>query len=194
MAVCGACLALAGLVYAQRPFRVESELGRGTTFEAYFPSLPAASQTDSQTDISERAKTLPHGQGEMILVVDDEPVLLRVVQGVLEKHGYAVQTAKEGHEALALFARLHAEISAVITDAMMPGMEGSKLVQALRQLEPRLHIIGMTGLLDHADSEEFEALNLPVLLHKPFVIEDLLAALQQVLGRQVKSSNYLLND
>ena len=99
----------------------------------------------------------------------------------LEKYGYRVIAAREGMEALALFVE-HREVKAVITDMMMPGMDGPKLVQSLRQLDPRLPILGMTGLAERAGVKGLEALNLPVVLNKPYAGVDLLAAISQVLA------------
>ena len=119
--------------------------------------------------------------GELILVVDDEAAVRNVIQRTLDKHGYQVVTAAEGSEAMAFFAQHRAEIKAVITDLMMPGMDGSALIRALRHLEPRLPILGMTGMGEQADIKAIQSLGLPVLL-KPFVRGELLAALHQAIA------------
>lgn len=124
---------------------------------------------------------LPRGHGELILVVDDEAAVRGSARSVLEKFGYRMQTASEGREALTLFDRHRSEIKAVLTDMMMPGMDGPKLVLALRQLDPRLPILGMTGLVELGTFRGLDWLNSVPLLAKPFELENLLVAMHQTL-------------
>jgi CheY-like chemotaxis protein len=158
--------------------RVNSQAAAGTTFELYLPASPEA----KATALPERETLPPRAGGELILVVDDEADVRRVVQHALEKHGYRVISAVEGGEALSLFGRHRAEIKAVLTDMMMPGMDGPSLVQALRHLEPKLPIIGMTGVAEKAEFKKGETLGLLALLTKPFNSAELLNTLHQVRG------------
>jgi len=170
---------LLGIMRGHEGFiRVVTEPGRGTTFELYFPARPEARATTTPKPEAPAA----NGRGELILIVDDEPAISRVVQLTLTKHGYRVVAAREGREALAVFGGQSAEIKAVITDMMMPGTDGPALVRALRQLNPQLPILGMTGLAERVDVEKLEALNLAEVLHKPFPGAVLLTALHRVLG------------
>jgi PAS domain S-box-containing protein len=157
--------------------RVDSRMGQGTTFELYLPATPEAKAADT----SEREVRLPRGHGELILVVEDEASVCGPTQRVLEKYGYRVLAAAEGEAALVLFARHRTEIKAVLTDMMMPGMDGPKLVRALRQLDARLPILGMTGLLERGTFKGLEELDAVPLLAKPFEVEKLLVALHQTL-------------
>ena len=125
---------------------------------------------------------LPPGRGECILVVDDEPSVRNAVQRTLEKHGYRVVTTAEGREALAVFQRQHGEIQAVLTDMMMPGMDGPAIVRALRELSPRLPVLGMTGLAAQAEFKGLRELGLSGMLTKPFGSAALLAELQRALA------------
>jgi two-component system cell cycle sensor histidine kinase/response regulator CckA len=113
--------------------------------------------------------------------VDDEAAVRGPAQYVLEKYGYRVLTAAEGGEALKLFDRHRSEIKAVLTDMMMPGIDGPKLVRALRQLDARLPILGMTGLIERGTFKGLEGLDSVPLLAKPFELENLLVALHQTL-------------
>ena len=158
--------------------RVNSQVGRGTTIELYLPAVPDAKGT-GPTQAEARA---PRGQGELILVVDDEAGIRSIVQRTLEKHGYRVLLASEGAEALARFAPYRGEVRAVLTDMMMPGMDGPALVRALRQVDPRLPILGMTGLAERVGVSGLESLDLPVVLTKPFPGVRLLAALHEALA------------
>ncbi len=163
---------------------VNSQTGKGTTFELY---LPASLETKAAA-LPERETLPPRAGGELILVVDDETGVRGVVQRALEKHGYRVVPAAEGAEAMGLFARHRAEIRAVLTDMMMPEMDGPSLVRALRHLEPQLPILGMTGVGEKADIKGLETLDLLVLLTKPFNSVTLLGVLHQALAapRQAK--------
>jgi PAS domain S-box-containing protein len=157
--------------------RVDSRVGRGTRFELYLP----ASREAQDVGVPAAATPPPGGHGELILVVEDEAAVLGVVQCVLEQQGYRVLAATEGAEALALLAQHRAEVKAVLTDMMMPGVDGPTLVHALRNNEPRLPILGMSGLGERAGSKVLEGLDPPELLTKPFTVEALLAAVHRTL-------------
>jgi PAS domain S-box-containing protein len=157
--------------------RVDSRVGQGSTFELYLPASLGA----KASDIPEREVRVPRGQGELILVVDDEAAVRDPAQYVLEKYGYRVLVAAEGAAAMVLFALHRTEIKAVLTDMMMPGMDGPKLVRALRQLDARLPILGMTGLIDPLPGKEQKNLELLDVLAKPFEARALLVALHRAL-------------
>jgi signal transduction histidine kinase/CheY-like chemotaxis protein len=159
--------------------RVSTMLGCGTTFDLFIPAVPDAR---AHGPAAPGPPSVQRGHEELILVVDDELVLRKAMELTLKSHGYQVLTAAEGNEALALFATQGASIKAVITDSMMPGMDGPKLVQALRLLAPQLPIIGMSGLAERADDRKSQPFNLPVVLKKPFTSEALCAALHQALS------------
>ena len=165
--------------------RVKSEMGQGTTFELYLPASPEAKAATPPP----RETLPPRAGGELILVVDDEPSVCALVQRALEEHDYKVITAAEGAEAMNLFARHKAEVRAVLTDMMMPGMDGPSLVRALRQQEPQLPILGMTGMGEKADVKGLAALDLVTLLTKPFKVAVVLGALQQALAAPAKASH-----
>ncbi len=155
--------------------RVNSRVGEGTRIEVCFPAAPEASAPAPVRS----AALAPPARGELVLVVDDEPNVCRLVQRVLERHGYRVLPAANGGEALTLLTRHRAEVRAVVTDLMMPGMQGPTLIQALRRLDPGLPIIAMTGLIEPAKTRELESLGLAAMLPKPFDPDDLLRALHR---------------
>ncbi len=157
--------------------RVDSKVGFGTTVELYLPASPAAYAVHT----AGRATPPPRGGGELILVVDDEAIVRGVLWRLLEKHGYRVLCAADGAEALALFEKRRGEIRAVLTDMMMPGMDGAALVRALSGMDTRLPVLGMTGLGERMGIRGLDDLDLPVLLIKPFAGADLLDALHKAL-------------
>ncbi len=167
--------------------RVNSLPGNGTTMEIFLRASPEASLPIE----SEAEAPPPRGHGELILVVDDEAGVRSSLQRTLAMHGYRVLTATEGNAALALFARHSAEIQAVLTDMMMPGMEGPALIRSLRYLSPRLPILGMTGLAHRGDVKGVDGLDLPIVLNKPFSSAKLLSVLHKTLAAHSVSDSAL---
>ena len=122
--------------------RVENGVEVGARFRLYLPAqvgAAAAAAADPQAQ-------LPRGNGELVLVVDDEAPIREITRQTLERFGYRVMLATDGTEAVALYARHRDAISLIITDMMMPVMDGAATIQALRRINPRLRIIGASGL------------------------------------------------
>jgi two-component system cell cycle sensor histidine kinase/response regulator CckA len=156
---------------------VYSELHKGSHFALYFPALDAPGTVESvalQTD-------LPLGNGELILVVDDEESIREITRGTLDTFGYRVMTASDGTEALALYADKKNEIAIVLTDMVMPFMDGPATIRALQRMNPRVRIIAASGLGagQHAGEGALEGVS--VFLNKPYTAEKLLRALALVL-------------
>jgi CheY-like chemotaxis protein len=115
------------------------------------------------------------GNGELILVVDDESAIREIGKEALRTFGYRVLTANDGTEALALFAQHRNEVHCVITDMMMPFMDGPATIRALRKLAPDLKIIATSGL--KADGKAAEAAQLGVATFLQNTAEALLKTL-----------------
>ena len=167
-----------GIVRSHGGFiRVASKVGQGSTFELYLPAT-----TNEQVAVkSESAPPWPRAHGEGILVVDDEAAVREVARQALLEFGYQVITAARGAEALKIFQKRHQEIQVVLTDMMMPEMDGPTLVAALRVLDPKVRIVGITGMSDIAGMSGLKTLALSAMLAKPFTIEKLLAAIREAL-------------
>ena len=156
---------------------VYSELHKGSQFAVYLPALdvpgtfdPAAAQTD-----------LPLGRGELILVVDDEDSIREITRGTLETFGYTVLTASDGTEALALYADKKNEIAVVLTDMVMPFMDGPATIRALQRMNPDVRIIAASGLGTGMHAGEGTLEGVSVFLTKPYTAEKLLKTLAGVL-------------
>jgi PAS domain S-box-containing protein len=158
---------------------VYSEIGKGTEFSVY---IPASGNFQTIGD-EENKLPYPTGAGELILVVDDEENILQITQATLEKFGYRVLTANDGTEALAAFAEKRNEIALVLTDMMMPFMDGPATIRALRRLNPSLKIIASSGLTTNEQSSELANLKVNAFLAKPYTAEKLLTTLAQVLQK-----------
>jgi PAS domain S-box-containing protein len=148
---------------------VETRPGAGARFTLLLPAANGEART-----LAKAAPAVAAGHG-LVLVVDDNHDLRRTVRRQLARLGYAVLEADGGEEALELVRGI-ADLRALVTDVMMPGMSGFELARAARRLRPNLRIVLMTGF-DAADRTDREGLNLPVLA-KPFDPEDLLRAIE----------------
>jgi len=170
-----------GIVTSHGGFlRVYSEVGRGTRFMI---CLPAQSEVSTAT-VAASQPELPRGDGELILVVDDEPSARQMMQQTLEAFGYRVLLASEGADGLAVFAPRMGEISAVLTDMSMPIMDGPATIRVLRRMSPRLRIIAMSGLSENGHAAQVAGLGVKHFLPKPFTAETLLKALKQLLAAE----------
>ena len=160
---------------------VYSEPGQGTRFSIYFP----AAESDHGTDEVQDASALPRGNGELVLVVDDEENIRQVMTATLETFGYRVVTASDGTDGLAQFAQRSKELSLVITDMAMPFMDGAAMIRALRKIDPTFRIIGMSGLLNADQTAELQSLHVGGFLTKPFTAESLLHTINETLSKPV---------
>ena len=155
---------------------VESEVGHGTRFKVYLPATGAP--TGARSPAAGPAPELPRGHGERVLVVDDEPAMLSATGAILEHLGYEPLFAGDGVGALKLFTKHQDSIRLIITDSMMPHLNGTILARAIRRLSPELPILMMTGSLDHGEPAD-DAISERLL--KPVRAEDLLRAIHRAL-------------
>ncbi|MBL8190891.1 MAG: PAS domain S-box protein [Acidobacteria bacterium] len=167
-----------GIVRAHDGFiTVASEPGRGAQFKVYLPALA----TPSVPLNVNRQHTPPAGQGELILVVDDESAIREMSRAALEAWGYRVLTAENGAAAVALYAQRQDEVQLVITDLQMPKLGGTTLISLLRQINPQSRIICCTGSADAEQNDELARLGIRHFLPKPLNVEALLHAIAQAL-------------
>src|SRR5207249_249174 len=129
---------------------VLSQVGHGTTFKVY---LPASGVTE--TEMARRKPSAPPaGRGELVLLVEDELAILELTKELLESFNYRVMTATDGAEAVTLYRQRKDEVDVVVTDLMMPIMDGPTLIRALRQLAPHAKVIAVSGLGSEAQITE----------------------------------------
>ena len=171
-----------GIVKSHRGFiDLTSRMGKGTVFQIYLPA-----KTDIETiDVPVVESTRCLGQGELILVVDDEAAILTATKHTLEAFGYRVIAASDGTDAIATFLKSAEKPAALITDMMMPNMDGPTLIQALLKIHPSLPIIGASGL-SYQMQAQVHSLGVKHFLRKPYNADALLEALGDVLQHSRK--------
>ena len=157
---------------------VYSEPGAGTTFKVYLPAMEESTGAITETGV---LATLPRGNGETILIIDDESSILVITAQTLEAFGYRALTANDGIEAVTLYAENQQVIAAVVTDMSMPIMNGPATIRALTKIKPSVKIIATSGLQTNGSDPQALGLNVKDFLIKPYTAETLLMAVRKVL-------------
>ncbi len=154
---------------------VESEPGEGATFRVQLP-MSAAPQVEAAVE-DEREQL---EQDASILLAEDNGDVRRILGRMLSAAGHTVRAAENGTEALAIARRHISEIDVLITDVVMPGMTGGELAQKMKLMKPELKVLFVSG---YADDEAVKrgAIDGAPLLHKPFTLEGVRAAVAQLL-------------
>jgi PAS domain S-box-containing protein len=155
---------------------VSSTKGHGATFRVYFPCTRDGVQIAPQT-----ATALP-GRGETVLVAEDDPSVRTLVKSVLERNGYRVLVAEDGLAALELARREKGRIDLLLSDVIMPGMNGRALRDALIELYPGLRVLFMSGYTGDVLTGLGGLDGDVTLVPKPFTPDVLLGGVRKVLG------------
>ncbi|MBC7980758.1 MAG: PAS domain-containing protein [Armatimonadetes bacterium] len=157
--------------------RSYSEINKGTGFSVYFP---ATSQATEPLSLME-AGGLPCGNGETVLIIDDEPAILEMTRLSLEKFGYQVITASNGPEAVEIYRMNSALISVIITDMMMPQLDGQATIKALFEINPNANIIAVSGVRANDETAKKSGVDYKNFIQKPFTTEIMLKTLANIL-------------
>jgi len=157
---------------------VESEVGEHTNFHVYIPL------TDQENEFSAfKKKTVKNGNGELVLLVDDEKILRETMAGVLQALGYRVLQAEDGIHAIEIYKASIEPIQVALLDVVMPRCGGADLAISLRKLAPQLPIIFMTGYDKNTLSGDVLKLPYCKILSKPVDFELLSQSMQDLLYR-----------
>ncbi len=156
---------------------VYSEEDHGTSFKIF---LPSAHDIDNVDQLSTETE-LPLGKGEMIMVVEDEPMLRELVADVLQGQGYSVLLASNGREAVEAYRKEDTNVKLVILDMIMPEMDGPAAFHALREMNPELKVIISSGFSQDSSVQKLLSRGAAGFVAKPYQTEDLLRAVAKEL-------------
>jgi len=159
--------------------RVDSEVGRGTTFSVYLPNVQAA---PIEMSVPAGPRSPAAGQGEIVLLVEDGDDLRAVATRQLENSGYRVLTARNGADALLLFQQHECSIDVLVTDVVMPRMGGPELARWLTKLCPGLAVVYMSGYAGDSIRGQVGGPTDVNLIRKPFSRQTLLHAVREALN------------
>jgi PAS domain S-box-containing protein len=157
---------------------VWSEVGKGSMFTIH---LPLSDGKAPERKEKLQNNTTPLGNGERILIIDDEELIRETMLETLGEHGYDVILARDGQDGLSIFERRAGEIDLVISDFGMPAMQGDVVFQKMKELKPGVRFILMTGLIDQSKSDELVQKGIMAVVSKPFVGGEMLAAIGKAL-------------
>jgi two-component system cell cycle sensor histidine kinase/response regulator CckA len=157
---------------------VQSEPARGTVFTIYFPRVDEPSDAVGAAPVPLSAV----GGSETVLLVEDEDSVRQLVRETLESRGYRVLEAANGNAALALAANHPDPIHVVITDVVMPGLNGHELVQQLQLARPGLKVLYLSGYAQDAFPATAAAASQKTFLQKPFTLQSLTRKVREILG------------
>jgi CheY-like chemotaxis protein len=163
---------------------IESAVGQGTLMRLTFAAATGSADGKSGEALARPRRRL------RLLIVDDDPVLLRSLWQVLEGDGQLVTTAADGASAIAVFQDALAQakgFDAVITDLGMPGLDGRRVASAIKQASPQTPVILLTGWGERLRAEEESIANIDQILSKPPKLRDLQAALAIACGQEVEA-------
>ena len=154
---------------------VYSDLGKGTVFRLYFPA--AAPGETAATPVEAAAP--PEGNGELILLVDDDQSVRKVAEATLQAHGYRVAAARDGADALEQFKRVGDRVALVLTDLTMPVMDGAALMRAILRIDASVPMVVMSGLADAKERHVPSDIHVARVLAKPFTAGTMLRAVAE---------------
>jgi len=154
-----------------------SELGKGTIFKIHLPAV--AAEIDETTDLP--VEDVPKGRGETILLVEDDPSLCSICKRFLEDLGYNVLAAETHGEALKLTEQTSNEIRLLLTDVVMPGMDGRQLANRISEIIPGISILFMSGYTADVIAEHGILEQNVSFIAKPFTRNDLARKVHSIL-------------
>ena len=159
-------------------FYVESEEGKGTEFKIYLPQIITEIKKEEIAEVE--PDSLPTGN-ETILLVDDEDSIRDFLAEILSEQGYKVIEATNGEEGLQVFKGYNEKIDLLISDITMPKMSGPELATKLRELQPKLKALFISGNVGNEYINEQTADSKTSFLQKPFTYDSIISKVREIL-------------
>jgi len=170
-----------GVIQAHHGFiDVKSALGHGTIFQLYLP-VPAV--PESNTILPHAAEPHVFGNAETILVVEDEEFLMETLSYELEKNGFSVLRARDGMEAISVYRKHQKEIALVVTDMGLPAMTGIDAFKRLKELDPFIKVIFMSGFFEPEIKTELQTAGALGFIQKPYKLGDVLRKIREAIDK-----------
>jgi PAS domain S-box-containing protein len=165
-----------GIIKSHKGFiTVSSKVGKGSDFKVYLPAV------ETIADLEEEEWELPTGNGELILVVDDEAAIREITKSSLTTYGYQVLTAHDGVEAIGIYVEHKNDISLVLVDMMMPILDGANTIRTLQKINPKVKTIASSGLVSDTQLQEVGNITANKFLPKPYTTRELLEVVHDLL-------------
>lgn len=172
----GLCMVYGFVQRSAGSITVDSAEGSGSKFKLYFPRSTQSTIDKPKSKISSSIKLEGN---ETILVVDDESALVDLSKEILEANGYSVFVATNAGEALEIFK--HNTIDILLSDVVMPGMDGYELASKIREINPNIKILLVSGFTGNKHAKNIDSEFVEIFLQKPFSPNELLAHIRKVL-------------
>jgi two-component system, cell cycle sensor histidine kinase and response regulator CckA len=178
--------AVLGIVRShQGSIRIISRPGGGTVIRVLFP---ASSIQEDRTPLpiigtgpADTPNAAANARPATVLLVDDENMVRAIVKSILERMGYTVLTAENGHECVEAFRKFHKDIAVVLLDLTMPVMDGRETFHQLRQIDPNVKVILSSGYSREEAFRHFEDISPAGFLQKPYLSRPLQRAIESVI-------------
>jgi len=159
---------------------VDSEPGKGTVVKIYLPALEAKEAVEERI-VSAPAIDLPTGEGTVLVIEDEEP-LLKMNRQILERFGYRVLEARNGKEAVELAKTFDGQIDLALLDIKLPDMSGNQIYPLIMEARPNLKVVVCSGYSIDGPAREILGAGAQAFIQKPFLISTLAEKLKEVLG------------
>ncbi|MFH1299821.1 MAG: response regulator, partial [Planctomycetota bacterium] len=170
-----------GIIKQNKGFiHVESEPGKGATFQLFIPRQQAGVKSKD----TRRTSQVPHGIDEVILLIDDEPMLSNVSKNILESLGYEVLAANSPREAIRIAQEYQGSIDLLLTDVVMPEMNGKDLYKSLKAIVPNLKVLFMSGYTVNIIADHGVINDGIFFLQKPFSRDELAIKVRQIIEQE----------
>tara|TARA_R110002111_G_scaffold255157_1_gene321248 strand:- start:32332 stop:34248 length:1917 start_codon:yes stop_codon:yes gene_type:complete len=170
-----------GIIKQNKGFiHVESEPGKGATFQLFIPRQ----QSGVKSKAIRQTSQIPHGIDEVILLIDDEPMLSNVSKNILESLGYEVLAANSPREAIRIAQEFQGSIDLLLTDVVMPEMNGKDLYHSLKAVLPHLKVLFMSGYTVNIIADHGVVNDGIFFLQKPFSRNELAIKVRQIIEQE----------